>query len=277
MTYKVMTLNMWNTSGPYAKRRARMREWIEKLDPDVIGFQEVVQGDGRNTVEELVDGLGYNTDFAVAEKWDQGEFGNSVASRYPMTKRKVVELPNGGTDEKRVALSVIIAAPFGDVSFTCTHLNWKFHHSFVREQQIVPLVDLVLKMRPVGEFPPVLVGDFNADPDSTEIRYVTGLHAIDGRSAYFYDAWKVAGEGDDPSTWNNRNEYAAVALEPDRRIDYIFAGYPVRMGEKFGVGRIEHCRVVCNDEVDGVWPSDHFGLYAEMRTEPAPQPSFGMS
>ena len=27
---------------------------------------------------------------------------------------------------------------------------------------------------------------------------------------------------------------------------------------------------VCDDEVDGVWPSDHFGVYAELRTEPIP-------
>jgi len=28
-------------------------------------------------------------------------------------------------------------------------------------------------------------------------------------------------------------------------------------------------RVVCNDEVRGVWPSYHFGVYSELRCEPA--------
>ena len=27
---------------------------------------------------------------------------------------------------------------------------------------------------------------------------------------------------------------------------------------------------VCDDEVDGVWPSDHFGVYAELRSEALP-------
>jgi len=28
--------------------------------------------------------------------------------------------------------------------------------------------------------------------------------------------------------------------------------------------------VVCDDEEGGVWPTDHFGVYAEIRTEPIP-------
>ena len=35
---------------------------------------------------------------------------------------------------------------------------------------------------------------------------------------------------------------------------------------------LESCRIVCNDEKDGVGPSDHVGLYAELRTEPVSHP-----
>jgi hypothetical protein len=28
------------------------------------------------------------------------------------------------------------------------------------------------------------------------------------------------------------------------------------------------CRAVRNDEQDGVWPTGHFGVFAELRTEP---------
>ena len=82
----------------------------------------------------------------------------------------------------------------------------------------------------------------------------------------FLDAWRMAGDGGPGITWSNTNDYARAALEPDRRIDYIFAGFPQRNG----VGRIERCRVVCDDARDGVWPTDHFGVYAELRTEPFP-------
>ena len=110
---------------------------------------------------------------------------------------------------------------------------------------------------------PIIAGDFNAEPDSTEIRYVKGLHALDGRSVHFHDAWAIAGDGAG-ITWSSRNPYARQALEPDRRIDYVFAGRPLANG----IGLIESCRVVCDMPEDGIWPSDHFGVYAELRSEP---------
>lgn len=98
------------------------------------------------------------------------------------------------------------------------------------------------------------------------IRFMRGAHAVGDRSVYFNDAWKVAGEHSLGSgfTWCNRNPYAQSAHEPDKRIDYIFSGYPCSDGR----GILESCRVVCNDEKDGVWPTGHFGVFAELRTEP---------
>ena len=73
---------------------------------------------------------------------------------------------------------------------------------------------------------------------------------------------------DDPGiTWSNANDYARMNLEPDRRIDYVFAGFPRRDG----AGQITECRVVCNEAENGVWPSDHFGVYAELRATPLPE------
>jgi endonuclease/exonuclease/phosphatase family metal-dependent hydrolase len=274
VTLGVLTLNLWNTTGPYEQRKPRIREWIERLDPDVIGFQEALRGGGFDQVPELLDGLPYEIDFAAAVGRKNGiEFGNAVASRWPISDREVLMLPDGGDPETRCALSVTIDAPFGDLSFACTHLNWKFQHGMIREQQVVPLFDLALRRRPREAFPPIVVGDFNAEPDSAEIRYATGLQSIDGRSVFFHDAWAVAGDGGQGHTWCNRNEYAAVALEPDRRIDYVFVGYPIRVG-RYGVGKVEHCRVVCDDCKDGVWPTDHFGVYAELRTDPLERPEW---
>ena len=128
--------------------------------------------------------------------------------------------------------------------------------------------DLALQSRPRGGFPPILVGDFNAEPESAEIRYVTGLQSLEGRSVSFLDAWRVAGDGGPGHTWANANDYARPALEPDRRIDYIFVGLPKATGE----GHLQSCRVVCNDEKAGIWPTDHWGVYAELRTDPLPEP-----
>jgi endonuclease/exonuclease/phosphatase family metal-dependent hydrolase len=267
VTLKVLTLNLWNRSGPYDERKRRIRHWVERLEPDVMGFQEAMRGGGFDQVTELLDGLPYAIAYARASMWGDVEFGNAVASRWPITDREVLPLPDLDTGEPRCALSVTIDAPIGELSFTCTHLNWKLHHGFVREAQVVPLCDMVLRRRPREGFPPIMVGDFNAEPESDEIRYVKGFASIEGRSVMFYDAWRVGGDGGPGYTWSNRNAFAAIALEPERRIDYIFAGYPIRVGERYGVGKVTTCRVVCDEGADGVWPSDHFGVYAEFRTE----------
>jgi endonuclease/exonuclease/phosphatase family metal-dependent hydrolase len=126
----------------------------------------------------------------------------------------------------------------------------------------------VLARRRRGGFPPLLIGDFNAEPESAEIRYVTGLQSLRGRSVALLDAWRAAGKGGTGITWSNANDYARLNFEPDRRIDYVFAGFPRRDG----IGQITDCRVVCNEPKGGVWPSDHFGVYAELRAVPLPVP-----
>lgn len=266
MTVSILTLNVWHNRGPYPTRQALIREWFERLQPDLIALQEVLRGPGCDQLGDLTAGLGYHTDFVSAvDFWDEPtlEFGNAIASRWPILDRETIVLPDAGDGEMRAALSVTVDAPFGPLGFTVTHLNWKPHQGWARERQVVAVCDLTLRRRPRNGFPPILAGDFNAEPESTEIRYIKGLHALDGRSIHFRDAWVIAGAGKG-ITWSNRNPYARQALEPDRRIDYIFVGPP----RPNGLGLIESCRVVCDEEQDGVWPSDHFGVYAELRTEP---------
>jgi endonuclease/exonuclease/phosphatase family metal-dependent hydrolase len=274
---KVLTLNLWNHSGPWERRLPRVRGWVDKLEPDVIGFQEVYYRDDYNQAAEILDGLGYAIECASVIEYESFRFGNAVCSRWPVIDTASIELPTGERSEGRCAINARIDAPFGELSFTSTHLNWKLHDGRSRETQVVALADFVLSRRPRGGFPPIVVGDFNAEPHSDEIRFMTGFHSLDGRSVMFFDAWRLAGDGGPGTSWSNRNDFASIALEPERRIDYIFAGYPRRMTEDHGVGKVEACRVVCDDEVDGIWPSDHFGVYAELRTDPLGKPRWTMS
>lgn len=266
MGLSVLTLNLWHDSGPWKDRAVEIRRWIDRLDPDLVGFQEVLQGGTFDQAAELLEGRGYRIEFARAMHFWRDPavgFGNAVASRWPILDREELRLPESGEDERRVALSVTVDSPFGPLSFTVTHLNWKLHHGSIRERQVVALCDLVLRRRPRGGFPPILVGDFNAEPDSAEVRYVCGLQSIGGRSVHLRDAWRCVGRGDG-ITWSNRNDYARPWLEPERRIDYVFVGPPA----PGGAGLVESARVVCDEPRDGIWPSDHFGVYAELRAPP---------
>ena len=271
MPLRVLTLNLWNLSGPWPERCKRIREWIDRLEPDLLGFQEAVRQPHLDQVAQLLEGCGYHLDYVAASPfWQEGreaeagEVGNAVASRWPILERAELRLPDAGDGEKRAALRVVVDAPFGRVSFTVTHLNWKLDHGFVRERQVVALCDFAREAAERGGFPPLLVGDFNAEPDSAEVRYVQGLQSLDGRSVCFLDAWRTTGGAGPGLTWDNRNPWARLEREPDRRIDYVFAGLPPRSG----LGQLLACRVVCDDERDGIWPSDHAGVQAELRDTP---------
>lgn len=265
MSLSVLTLNLWHDAGPYEVRADLIRGWIDRLDPDLIGFQEVLRSPDFDQLGALLSGRAYHLDWVAAKRRWRGDqdFGNAVASRWPITDREELVLPDFGDGEQRSALSVTATAPFGPVGFTCTHLNWKFNHGAVRERQVQAICDLALRRRPRGGFPPILVGDFNAEPESAEVRYVTGLQSLDGRSVAFLDAWRLEGDGGPGFTWCNRNPYARGVLEPERRLDYVFVGFP----ERRGPGLVEGCRVVCDVAEGDVWPSDHFGVYATLRTE----------
>jgi hypothetical protein len=52
-----------------------------------------------------------------------------------------------------------------------------------------------------------------------------------------------------------------VEFEHDRRLDYIFVGGP----GSDGAGHIVDCNLAGNKPIDGVWPSDHYAVVAELR------------
>ena len=268
MTFRVLTLNIWNLNK-WAARRDEVVAWIDRLAPDVICLQEIIHDDsGRNQarwVAEAARGTWHVAYDGAPVPWRPGgRFGNAVLSREPITANATCWLPyvERSDDVQRLALH----ARCGDVDVYSTHLNWRFEDGVVREAQVRELARFVASTASDdAPLPPIIGGDFNAEPDSAEIRFLTGLASMEGESVYFQDGWRVAGGGGgqaaDPGwTWDNRNPFAAVALEPDRRIDYVFVGWR----RDSGAGRVEACRVVCNRALGGTYASDHYGLLAEL-------------
>src|SRR5205823_5553953 len=149
--------------------------------------------------------------------------GNAILSRWPIGKSLVLPLPN--TDEHRCVTFAEIDSPHGKIPFFTTHLNWMLHEGHVRQKQVRALADLVAEHAPLSGFPPIVCGDFNAEPDSDEIRFMRGLTGLGGKCVYFGDCFGITGEGPG-HTFTRRNPYSAQVREPDRRIDYIFVRGP---------------------------------------------------
>jgi endonuclease/exonuclease/phosphatase family metal-dependent hydrolase len=143
-----------------------------------------------------------------------------------------------------------------------THLNYRLHHGRERQDQVIA-VDEAVRAR-AGDLPQILMGDFNARPESDEIRWLRGLTTLEGRRVHYQDAWERVHPGERGWTWASANPYTAPLrfLEPDRRIDYIF----VTTMRKDGRGTIHDCGVIFDrPEPDGAFASDHFGVLAEVQ------------
>lgn len=258
----VLTWNLWWRFGPWEERLPAIVATIRALDPDIACLQEVWTADGTSSARVVADELGRHVREAHRLEVEGVGFGNAVVSRWPITGGDVLPLPAPpDADELRTCLRADIDSPFGPVQVFATHLNWRYDHSAIRQDQVRAICEFVASS-PARTYPPVLCGDMNAGPDSDEIRMLTGRAAVPVPRLVFHDAWEVAGRAGDPGvTWSNRNPYAALDLEPDRRIDYVFVGWP----KDGGRGHVVDCRVVGRDPVGGVHPSDHFGVLATLR------------
>jgi len=267
---KLVTLNIWNKQGPWPERLALIRAELEQLDADIVGLQEVLRSDQdeASQADEIADGLagGAYPHRAYASAWNIGgplHLGNAVISKYPIAEQRNWPLPAAEGKEPHGLLYAAVDAPCGIVPVFVTHLAWRLHHGSVRRRQIRAVADRVKELAPVDGFPPVLMGDLNADPDSDEMRFLRGLTPLDGDSFYLVDAWEQCGAGPG-HTWSNANPYAARVCEPSRRIDYIYVRAPDRKLRGVPLA----ARLVFAQAAGGVFPSDHFGLYAEVQAAP---------
>jgi endonuclease/exonuclease/phosphatase family metal-dependent hydrolase len=265
---RVLTWNLWWRFGPWEDRRPAIAATLERLDADVVCLQEVWQDEHGSFAAELAEGLGFSHAYGSRLELDGVAFGNAVLSRWPITSSEVLPLPAPpAAEEQRTCLRADIDGPRGAVQAFSTHLNWRFDHSAVRQEQVRAISAFVAGSRSGGghPFPPILCGDLNAAPDSDEVRMLTGRTAIPDPGLVFHDAWEVAGTASASSatgaTWTNDNPYAALDLEPDRRIDYVLVGWP----KAGGAGHVTRCTVEGLEPVDGVVPSDHLAVLAEIR------------
>lgn len=267
---RVLTWNVWWQFGPWEERRKAILAVLRDLQPDIVGLQEVWAGGGENLAEWLADDLGMHWTWAASpapERWRKRlgnpslDFGNAVLSRWPIVDRAVARLPAApGDDDGRLALYARVSAPTHHVPFFTTHLSSDLDGSAVRCEQVAALAEFIAAHRGETLFPSVVTGDFNAWPDSDEIRLFGGYKTapvVPGQ--IFLDAWECADPAAPSATWDAANPYIGPG-GPSVRIDYIHIGPP----GPGGLGGVRSVRRTGDGPVDGVWPSDHAAVVAEL-------------
>jgi endonuclease/exonuclease/phosphatase family metal-dependent hydrolase len=263
---RVMTWNLWWRFGNWRERQPAILEQLRREEPDLLGLQEVWSDPETNQASWLAKELGMHYVFGAPSdqrRWrdrvndESAGFGVAILSRWPIRDEQVFDLPE---DSSRPLLSVTIDAPHATIPFLTTHLSAMPFGNSARRLVQLEFIARHTAALPVTDHPPVVVGDFNAEPDSDELRRFGGhLTAPIVVNQVFLDAWRYADRHDPGHTWDRANPYVAGWVEPSSRIDYIHV-----VARSKGPGHILSARRTATAPIDGVWPSDHAAVIAEL-------------
>ncbi len=223
----------------------RIARVIARYNPDIVALQELDVGRTRSAsidqAERIARRLEMSFHFHPAFRHKDGEYGNAILSRYPMSLMKKAALPklwNKRFVESRGALWVAVEYEGMKINIINTHLSlWAAE----RLVQVKSLLSTDWLQHPDCQGPVVLCGDLNMDPGSPVYKEICKS---------MHDS-QVMLMGHHPTqTW--------FAGYPFRRIDHIF------VTPEFQVHSIR----VLHTALDKM-ASDHLPLIAELGFEGA--------
>jgi endonuclease/exonuclease/phosphatase family metal-dependent hydrolase len=261
-TVRVVTWNVWGRYGSgHAARQLALEDVLARVQPDVICLNEAWRHGPSDQPERIAQRLGLPYHHFFGD-WQQEDWvsGSGLACRWPMSEPRHRPLrAEDGTGSGHV-LHVTISGERGPIQLFAVMLDYPLGASAVRQDQVRQLVRFIGEVASRRDLV-IVCGDFNASPDSDEMRMLTGRAAVASPGLVFYDSWEMAGDGSRGFTWSNRNPLAAISMYPNRRFDYILSAWPRRGG----VGHPVNCEMlgVLPPEQDQI--SDHYGLLADLR------------
>lgn len=167
---RVMTYNIKGQSAVlHARHIERVAEVIRDAKPDIVGVQEMHRGTWqarfRDQAAELERLTGMQLFFGRAMGKGSSEYGNAVLTRGTIVETRIDPLPGKG--EPRSMLGATIDVDGTRLIVYVTHLvAWARFGSRTRLMQAEAVARMVAK----SKLPFVLMGDFNTNPTSEELR-----------------------------------------------------------------------------------------------------------
>jgi endonuclease/exonuclease/phosphatase family metal-dependent hydrolase len=215
-TMRVVTWNVWGRHGPWREREPGVTCTLRDAHPDIVVLTESWSQDRDSQCARLAGPLGlpYHAFSGVPAQEDATALsGVGVMSRWPIQRE--ASLTFGPASVQFAEL----AGPRGLVQIYGVIMDaWWFDESEARQQAVRELAASVTQTQD-EQAPLIICGDFNADPDSDEIRMLTGRTTAAAPGLACYDAWAMAGAPTAGCTWSNDNHWAAQLRWPNRRID----------------------------------------------------------
>jgi endonuclease/exonuclease/phosphatase family metal-dependent hydrolase len=260
-TVRLVTWNVWGRYDGWEEREPAIVATLEDARPDVLVLVESWATSTDDQCTRLAGPLGlpHHTYSGVPAQEDETALsGIAVMSRWPIAD--TASRTFGGARVQYAELS----GPRGPIQVYGVVLDaWWFDESRARQESVRELLAYVHESQD-ETVPLVVCGDFNCDPDSDEIRMMTGRTAVPVPGLSFYDAWEfsaTAAAGTAGATWSNANPGARQMLWPDRRIDYLFSATRRRRGAGHPLDAV----LLGTTPVNGTYPSDHYAVQADLR------------
>ena len=147
---------------------ARIAATIRQFKPDIVGLQEVHdhtwQVRFRNQYEEIRRLTGMNGFYGRSYRSLGGDFGNAILTRGEIVSAVVHPLPSVG--EPRSVLEAVVRIDGATLNVYVAHLTaWARFNAATRGMQL----DCLAKHVRTSRYPYLLLGDFNASPETAEV------------------------------------------------------------------------------------------------------------
>jgi endonuclease/exonuclease/phosphatase family metal-dependent hydrolase len=237
--------NSWKNRKPFFFNQLKFYE------PDVLGVQEAMPNQMKDMNSLLV-----NYDFVGVGRDDGKDEGEYSAIFYNKNTLKVIEQSTFWLSETPDIVSMGWDAVCNRV---CTYglfkdkktkqKFWIFNTHFdhigeIARRNSAKLIIKKIKDLNVKDYPVVLMGDFNLEPESENIKYI---------KTYLRDSKEVSlSQPFGPSgTFNGFQFHEPV----NRRIDYIFVSSKIKVNKY----------AVLSDSKDCRYPSDHLPVYIKLQ------------
>ena len=239
---KAMSFNLW-VSSVTAERRESVSQTILSYLPDTIGVQEASPTWMTYLDSSLGDiyayvGLGrdggskgeHSAVFYRKDRFSLVDTGTKWMSKTPDTVSKFNE-----SSLNRVFTYAILLEKKTNTEIMVVNTHLEHTSAEARNLQVKVLMDF---LKDYSQYPIILTGDFNANPQSEVYRIVT---------AQLADSAKVAQTAEEHYTFHNYGKASTF-------IDYAFVSRQNIV--------VSHYRVI-TEEVNGMLPSDHYALIIE--------------
>lgn len=198
---RIVTYNIHHAEGVDDKLDIdRIAGIVRALNPDVVCLQEVDRNLPRTLHVDMpalfAEKLGMAVVFEPNYRFEGGEYGNAVLSKFPLVSHKNHALPNPENVEPRGCLHVEVLVGETPVQVFCTHLGLRPPERAAQAEAIVAILP--------ADAPVVLCGDMNENEQGA------------GMKAFLARLQDTLSPEPAPS-------WSFPAAKPARRIDYILA------------------------------------------------------